>query len=186
MVVEDQRRMGKEIVVDGKDSFGEAYDYYFPRVYNYIFARIRDVNDADEIVSVVFEKAFSKIETFDRTQASFSTWLFSIAKNTIRNFLRMKKLRTFVELDESHEKFQDHSKMEEKLITKEDNKLLLDALLKLGEREREVVSLKFWGTLTNKEIAKVTGMSGSNVGVILHRALKSMKSDIEQGSINKP
>lgn len=189
MVIEDQRRMEENMSVHDRDSFGEVYDYYFSKIYNFIFARIRDVNDADEIVSVVFEKAFSKLDTFDSTQASFSTWLFSITKNTIRNFLRTKKIRTFVELDDNNEKFQDNTKVDEQLITKEVNKDLMKALDQLSQREKEVVSLKFWGALSNKEIGQITGMKSNHVGVTLHRALKNMKSSIESqenGNIQIP
>ena len=186
MVLEDRNTIDKKIVVHGKDAFGEVYDYYFPRIYNFIYARVGNRDDADEIVSVVFEKAFSRLDTYNSQYASFSTWLYAIAKNTIRNFFRVKKIRTFVDIDDHIEKLQDNTNdMDHKMVQNETNDHLMKALNKLGDREKEVVSLKFWGALSNKEIAKVTGLGNSNVGVILHRSVNKLRNHMTESEDDK-
>lgn len=57
--------------------------------------------------------------------------------------------------------------------------MLLRLLLQLEERERELVALKYGAGLTNRDIARLTGLSESNVGVILHRTVRSLRQEWE-------
>jgi RNA polymerase sigma-70 factor (ECF subfamily) len=64
---------------------------------------------------------------------------------------------------------------EGQLLIKEGKRELLLALGKLGEREQRIIELKYWGDMNNKEIAEVLGISPANVGVILFRAMGSLR-----------
>ena len=60
---------------------------------------------------------------------------------------------------------------------------LLKAVSALDERAREIIALKFSSGMTNRDIAKVTGLGESNVGVILYRALKTLQQTLAGGEI---
>ena len=71
----------KEIILNAannEQAFSELYDYYFPRVYNYVFARVGKRGASDDITSGVFEKIIAKISTYKPECGRFSTWLFTI------------------------------------------------------------------------------------------------------------
>lgn len=54
---------------------------------------------------------------------------------------------------------------------------LTTLMAKLPERDRELIALKYGGGLTNRTIATLTGLSESNVGTILHRAVQALRAD---------
>ena len=64
---------------------------------------------------------------------------------------------------------------EGQLLIKEGKSELLQAVGKLGEREQRIIELKFWGELSNKEIAETLDISAANVGVILFRAMGTLR-----------
>lgn len=70
---------------------------------------------------------------------------------------------------------------DELILTKENNSYLFEALSRLNEKERSVVSLKYGADLKNTEIAKLMGLSESNVSVILYRSLKKLKKILVSG-----
>src|SRR5215831_17190610 len=93
--------------------------------------------------------------------SSFSTWLFTIARNVAVDYFRRE--RTEVSLDD----IADHGdgNTPERLAVKQSDFNRLSALLaSLPDRERELLALKYGSDLTNRAIAKITGLSESNIG----------------------
>ena len=66
----------------------------------------------------------------------------------------------------------------------EERAALFRALLSLDDRSRELVALKFFAHLTNREIAAVTALTESNVGVILYRALHDLQRILEKEAVD--
>lgn len=162
-------------------AFAELYEYCFPRVYNYIFAKIKDVDLTDDIVSEVFVKVYKKLSLYDREKAAFSTWLFRMAANTMTDKLRQGQRRQ----EDTWEDFfdpagPDSEEPEVVTLKKEQNDEILKALDKLGERERRIIELKFFGGLPNTEIGEMVGISSSNVGTILSRSLLKLKNFLSE------
>lgn len=162
--------------VDNVEAFNELYDYYFPRVYNFLFAHLKDVTITDDVISDVFIKVFNNLSKYNNQQASFSTWLFRIAINQSTDYLRKVKNRK----ENTWEDFFDpaiprYEEPEEKLLINERKKELLKAMEKLKDRDRHILELKYWSDLSNKEIAEFMGISPTNVGIILFRAIRSLK-----------
>jgi len=157
-------------------AFAELYQYYFPRVYNFIFAKVKNVDLADDIVSDVFIKIYRKLDSYDPGKAAFSTWLFRAAANSCTDALRTLSRKR----ESSWEAFFDPAaptseEPEARALVAEQNSELLKAMDKLSERERRLVELKYWSGLGNVEIAELTGLNVSNVGTILFRALGKLK-----------
>lgn len=162
-------------------AFSELYTYYFPRVYNFIFSRVRNVDIADEIISMSFEKVFLNLHTFDQNKASFSTWLFRITLNTLSDYFRRVNRRK--EMPWNEEMIIEIGIAEgpdTRIIIDESKRDLLLALDQLSEKERRVIVLKYWSELSNKEIAKIENISETNVGVFLFRTIKKLKTIIEE------
>lgn len=160
-----------------EQAFEELYEYYFPRVYNFIYARLKNATDADDVTSITFMKMNENLERYDSTKAAFSTWLFRIATNALIDNTRRHDKTTETEWEEFFDPAApEYQEPEAQIITQENNRELLTALGKLNERERRIIELKFWGDLDNRSIAEILSMSESNVRVTLHRALGKMKN----------
>ena len=173
-------------IAEDPDAFADIYDCYFPRIYKYIRFRVREEEAADEITSQVFENVLTKINTFNPERGSFTVWLFAIARNTVHDYHRSRKRRTLTSSIEELMNLPDPNYQPEELLIKKDAYCELhSALAKLKDREREIVALKFTSGLTNRSIAKITGLKESNVGVILYRAMRQLRIELE-GKEEKP
>ena len=76
-----------ELAINDDEAFAELYEKYFPQVYGMIFARLKDVTAADDVVSEIFMKVALNLDKHDKKYA-FSTWLFTIARNTLADYYR--------------------------------------------------------------------------------------------------
>jgi len=158
------------------DAFALIYDQYFPRIYNYIRFRIGDQHLADDLTSQVFVALLAKISTYQQNRGIFASWLFAIAHNIIIDHYRKQKVNQVVFLaDFNHKQNRPHAKPEDTVLAKELRQDLFIALDGLNDRERNLLGLKFWSGLTNRKIAELTGLSESNVGIIIYRAVKRLR-----------
>ena len=160
-----------------EEAFEELYEYFFPRVYNFIFARLKNVADADDVTSTTFMKMNENLESYDPDKAAFSTWLFRIANNALIDSTRRHDKKNETEWDDLLDPAApEHEEPEAVMMTGETNRELLAALDKLNERERRIIELKFWGELDSRAIAEILSMTEGNVRVTLHRALGKLKN----------
>ena len=157
-------------------AFEELYEHFFPRVYNFIYARLKNSADADDVTSVTFLKMNENLNSYDPAKAAFTTWLFRIATNAIIDQTRRADRNQETEWEEFFDpSAPDHDEPEARIIESETNRELLTALDKLSERERRIIELKFWGDLDTRAIADVLNMTEGNVRVTLHRTLGKLK-----------
>ena len=162
--------------VEDEASFDELYDHFFPIIYNVIYVRVKNSALADDIVSDTFMKMTQNLASFDPERASFATWLSRIAMRTLTDFYRWQSHRQNVEWDDVFSPAVDEKERPEgHLLEKEGKSELLLALGKLSEREQRIIELKFWGEMSNKDIAEALDMTPSNVGVVVHRAMGQLK-----------
>jgi len=150
------------------------YREYYKNVYNYIGFRINNHFDAEELTSLVFEKAISKWSHYN-PDFPVEAWLISIAKNTVTDYLRAKKRKHFVGLDNIVDLVSSGTQPDDIAVKDEENRALIVAMAGLKDQERQILSMKFATDLGHREIAKILGLSDSNVGVIVHRAIKKLR-----------
>jgi len=156
-------------------AFVTLYDRYFHRIYNYMRVRILDPELADDLTAQVFERAFKNIHTYRPESAPFGGWLFAIARNALSDHLRATRRRQFFSLDILRSSPAEKSALEDGFIQRESHQELLHSMSRLSERERDLVGMKFYGGLSNRQIAELSGLSESNVGVILYRAMHRLR-----------
>lgn len=144
-----------------------------PRVYNYFRFRLGSHIDVEDLTSRTFEKAWRAREQYSRDLAGFSTWLFKIAQNVVIDHFRAR--RNHVSIDDAPPLAADTTP--EKDAERGSDLARLAALTKdLSERDRDLIALKYGAVMTNREIAKLTGLSESNVGTLLHRLVQSLRT----------
>lgn len=165
-------------------TFAEIYNLYFTRVYNYVRYRVDDMHAVDDLTSEIFEKLFTGLKYYQPEKAPFSAWLFSIARHRITDYYRRRGRHSFASLEVSTDLVCSGLAPDQSLIAAEMQQHIHKALTSLGEREREIIALKFWGGFTNRDIARVTGISESNTGVILYRSMRRLRQILESQGIN--
>lgn len=162
-----------------ENDFTSLFDTYYKRVYNYIYYRVNCSFTTEDLTSQVFEKVLLKINTYNNSKAPIEVWIITIAKNVLRDYFRSLKRHKFFSLDMIKELVGKERNPEEMIVREEMNNNLLKALNTLKKRERNIVALKFGANLKNKEIAQILKLTESNVGIILYRAIKKLKSEFE-------
>jgi len=163
-----------------KDSLEAMYRQYYKNVYNYISFRINNHYDSEDLANSVFENAIRKFHTYKPERAPIEAWLIGIAKNVVTDHLRSKKHTVFTPIEDILGLASPSDRPEEVVVRNEDNRALIQAMSKLKDKERQILSMKFSTDLKNHEIAGILGMSESNVGVIVHRSIKKLMKLLEK------
>lgn len=146
-------------------------DMYWNSVYSYVYYKILDEEEAEDISIETFTKVFSKLKLYN-ADFDFKTWLISIAHNTmIDHIRRSSKLNiTFSDDDFTLNIPEDLPSPEESMIQQQDNDAMFFHLQKLKPEYRKILELRFLEDKTYKEIAEELNLSMANVKVRLLRA----------------
>ena len=160
------------------EDLGELYEEFFPKVFSYVSYRVGSVHQTEEIVSIVFLRAAESYPRFRwQHDQSFSAWVFRITQNAISDFHRKGQAqRTSLSLDDLPEIASDETPIEQKLFMKERFKLLREVISSLAPRAQEVITLRFFGELSNQEIAEVLGVEQRTVSGYLTRGLRDLEA----------
>ncbi|GLV60039.1 DNA-directed RNA polymerase sigma-70 factor [Dictyobacter sp. S3.2.2.5] len=153
--------------------FDRLYQEYYQRVLSYVRFHTGAGESAEDITSMVFERALTHLAELREPDAT-AAWLFRIARNCVTDAFR--RSRPEVSLDELAfmEQPRVHSP-EASALAREEQRLLLAQVARLSEREREIIGLKFVAHLTNRQIARVLGVPVGTVGSLLHRTLGKLR-----------
>ena len=153
-------------------SFEQLYADTRDAVYAYAMGLLRDRDAAEEITALAFERAFRKRRQVDPRRGDARAWLFAIVRNAALDELRRRR-RQAVPVDPATVAGLAGG---EESADQDLRIALRRALADLSTRDRELVALKFYAGLTNREIAVVVGQSESNVGTRLSRIVQSLRS----------
>ena len=162
-----------------EEDWDALYAAEMPRVYNFFRYRVGEGAVAEDLTSLTFEKAWRARHRYRRDLAAFSTWIFAIARNVAVDHFRQQ--RPHVSLDEAGE-LPGGSNPEDLAERRSDAARLAHLLTLLPERERELLSLKYGAGMTNRAIARTTGLSESNVGTIVHRTVALLRAGWNPGA----
>jgi RNA polymerase sigma-70 factor (ECF subfamily) len=150
-----------------------VYAENFPRVYNFLRYRLRHEALAEDLTSRTFEKAWRDRRRYRRDLAGFSTWLLRIARNVAVDHLRTS--HPHAPLEDAMEVAAEGTPEEDAVVSSNFARLC-QLVETLEEREQELLALKYGGGASNRAIAELTGLSESNVGTILHRAVTALRA----------
>jgi RNA polymerase sigma-70 factor (ECF subfamily) len=153
------------------DGFEALYRATVDDLYAYAATLLRDRGAAEEVVAATFERAYRRMGSFDARRGSPRQWLFGIARHAALDELRRRRRSAPLQDDPG-----------ERLAVVDDDApdpirraTVRAALAGLAPRDRELVALKFFAGLDNAEIAGVLGISASNAGTRLHRAVQRLR-----------
>lgn len=154
-------------------SFEALYADTRDALYAYVIGLLRDRDAAEEVTAQAFERAYRRRHQLDQQRGDARAWLFGIARNAALDELRRLR-RHAVPLAASD--LAEFAGEDAASRTDVDASIALRAAIsELPTRDRELVALKYWAGLTNREIAAVTGQGESNVGTRLSRIITGLR-----------
>ena len=145
-------------------------------VYAYVATLLRDRAAAEDVTAAAFERAFRKQDTYKAGRGSERAWLFGIARNSALDELRRRKRSAALVSEPADTRA---TAPEDAVETALRRAAVRVALACIDPRERELVALKFHAGLDNAEIATVLGVSVSNAGTQLHRAMTKLREAVD-------
>ena len=151
----------------------KIYQTYSGKVMGYINARVRQRAQAEDHCADVFEKVFRRLDSFDRSKASLSTWVFTITRNTVIDYFR--RSRPQEELDEN---LSDNTEIDEGLLNNETLSELAAGLKRLPEQLRDIIVLRYYDGKPLTEIAQMMGLSYGAVKLRHQNALLMLRQSI--------
>ena len=156
------------------DRFEALYRSTRNDLYAYVVTLLRDATTAEDVTALAFERAFRRRRSFNRKRGNERAWLFGIARNAALDELRRQRRAAALDVEELADDeptaYQDDSDVQLRRTA------VRVALHRLPAREREVIALKFFAGLSNRELAEVLGVSESNDGTILHRTIEKLRT----------
>jgi RNA polymerase sigma-70 factor (ECF subfamily) len=151
-------------------SFEALYRATVDELFAYVATLVRDRGAAEDVVGAAFERAYRRIGTYDPRRGTQRQWLFGIARHAALDELRRRRRVAALAaepgaVDPAFDEGADAVRRATVRV----------ALAGLEPRDRELVALKFFAGLDNAEIAGVLGISPSNAGTRLHRAVHRLR-----------
>lgn len=149
-------------------AFEELYRKYHKLVYSIAFSIVKNNQDAEDVVQIVFTKIYS-MDKSKLPSKSEASWLYSITKNETINFL--KKKNNHISLEEVYE-IEDNNNEIVKIVDKESYNKLMEGL---SDKEKEIISLKVLANLSFEEIAQILKMPTGTIKWRYYKSIYALK-----------
>jgi RNA polymerase sigma factor (sigma-70 family) len=142
-------------------------------IYAYVATMLRDRAAAEDVTAAAFERAYRRQKSFDADRGSERAWLFGIARHAALDELRRKKRTATLVADPPDEAAPD---LAGSVV---DRATVRAALGQLRVRDREIIALRYHAGLDTAELAGVLGITSTNAGTLLHRAMTKLREAID-------
>jgi RNA polymerase sigma-70 factor, ECF subfamily len=163
-----------------KEAFGEIYERYVDKIYKYIYYRVGNQSDAEDLTSRVFFRAMAHVENYEDRGVPFQAWLYRIAHNLVANHHRDRGRRKIIPLDDyvMNGLFSNADGPERAAEHMEERERLMLAIKSLPEDRQQLLILKFVDRLSNAEIGNIMGRTEGAVKSLYHRTLTALRDDL--------
>jgi len=163
-------------------AFGELYDEYYVRIFNYVLRRTASIESAQDVTSEVFFKALKNLKQFRWRGIPLSSWLYRIATNEIANYFRNHRhVQYDLEVVFNSGNIANPSaeteilEAEAELKRHEEFLALHENISRLSVKYQEVITLRFFENKQLKEISEILCKRESTVKSLLHRGLEQLR-----------
>lgn len=162
------------------DRFGDIYEQHYGAVYNYVYRILLHRQNTEDVVSETFFKAMRAFHRYDAKKATVLGWLCGIAHNCAIDFLRAQAVRASQSLDELMERDDLPADARDEWADSEAEFEAWEILRQLRVQERELLTLRYWMGLSDKEIGQRLGVTEKAVSARFHRVLEKCRKLVNQ------
>ncbi len=160
-------------------AFGILYERYVDRIYGYIYHRVGNVQEAEDLTARTFYRALDNLDSYEDRGAPFAAWLFRIAHNLMANWHRDRSRRRFMSLDRLWSHSAEDDSPAEKVEQEENHEALWSAINRLPDERRNLLLWKFGSQMSNLEIGELMDKSESAIKSLYFRTLAALRQDLE-------
>ena len=153
--------------------FEKLYEERFAWVYNYIYFRVQHAQTAEDLTADVFVRVYQYFDNFTHEKGEIGAWLSGITRNAVNTHLR--KALSAPGATELTEFIPAGVDIEREYLHTEDMRQIMEHLQLMPQDKQELIAMKYFLHMNNREIAKATGLSESNVGSTLHRIVEGLR-----------
>lgn len=182
MVRPDDEQSWVELAREGSpEALGWLYERYFDRIYRYVYLKIGDPTEAEDLTEQVFVKMIEAIGSFHWQGSTFASWLYRIAHNQVVDTLRQHSRRVVLPLEPAGVLIPAESDDPHRHAEQRDSRdHLLDAVSRLTYLQAQVIMLKFGSDLSNAEVATILGRTEGAVKALQYSALQNLEKLMTQ------
>lgn len=167
-----------ELAKTDQDAFGELYERYVGKIYNYIYYRTSNQHDAEDLTARVFFRAMAHIKNYTDRGVPFQAWLYRIAHNLVANWHRDRSRRKIIPLDEFVASTLRSEAPDRMAEDREERDVLLAAMRRLPADRQQLLVLKFVDHLSNAEIGEAMDRTEGAIKSLYHRTLIALRDDL--------
>ena len=155
-----------------KQDCGFIYTQYRDKVFGFVRSKIFNQTEAEDIVQTVFLKVYSNLDQYDETKASLSTWIYTITRNTVYDYLKEKRDHPVLELiDNTGDSAEEP---DDSILNNEALEELACALEKLPQNQRDIIILLYYKDLDRRKVAEMFGMTYGQLRYLHDKAMKRL------------
>lgn len=174
---DDDRPLIERVRRGDQDAARALFERYFDRIYNYVYARLGRVEDAEDLAMDTMTRSLTRLDQFQDQGVAFSSWVYRIAHNaTIDHYRRQGKV-TLVSLENAT--LPQSADPSEMALERMSNEGLRSAIRDLTEEQQQVLILRFFQDLTAAQVADIMGKSVGAIQALQHRALGSLERALQ-------
>jgi RNA polymerase sigma-70 factor, ECF subfamily len=168
----EEARLVDEAKAGDPEAFAKLYDAYIERVTRYVYFRVSEPIDTEDLVAQVFLKAWENLDRYKMGSSPFVAWLYTIARNLVIDHYRTKK--AVLPLEEAMAFPSDMEMPDEEAQTRFDLQAMRDALQFLTSDQQQALILKYIAGLPNDSIAKIMNKQEGTIRGLQMRALQTL------------
>lgn len=159
-------------------AIASLYGDYYDKIVRYIFVRISNRSEAENLGGEVFLKALRSLGSYRGGKLQMPAWLFSIARNLVIDYHRKMSKRKHISIDEVE--IADSHNVEQEVETKSEVARLSKALQQVTPAQREVIGLRFFAGMSSFEVGKILGKSSGAVREMQRAAIETLRKQMAQ------
>lgn len=171
----------EKIIIDAikgeASAFGLLYDKYQPQIYRFIYLKVGQREEAEDLTHQVFLNAWKNIEKYQFKGFPFSSWLYQISRNEVIDYYRTKKQDADIEKIPEPEIIDP---TERKIDLNFQMNVVRRAIARLGQEQQDILIMRFIEEMSPEEVAVIIGKPAATVRVLQHRALKKLRDLLEE------
>src|SRR3990167_7762811 len=162
------------------NAFGLVYELYFTPVFRYVYLRINNKKEAEDLTQSIFLKVFQSLYRFEEMKSPPLAYFFTVARNAVFDHCKKKKEVVFADVEAMENRPANQDTNPARIADENEKNLIVSGLIKnnLTDEQKEVVALKFTSELSNKEISAIIGKNESAIRQIQCRALKKLREGL--------